>query len=64
VKPEFGSVFYTLSGKDQASARLHVTIAVPGATAQSLGLPDNAKQGGAWIMNAGTSTAHIMVPGS
>src|SRR6185312_12313585 len=53
VKPEFGSVFYTLSGADQASARLHVTIAVPGATAASLGLPDNSKAGGAWIMNAG-----------
>lgn len=64
VKPEFGSVFYTLSGADQASARLHLTIAVPGATAASLGLPDNNKMGGAWIMNAGTSTAHIMVPGS
>jgi hypothetical protein len=64
VKPEFGSVFYTMAGKDQASARLHITIAVPGATAASLGLPDNGKQGGAWIMNAGTSTAHIMVPGS
>ena len=64
VKPEFGSVWYTLSGKDQATARLHVTIAVPGATTASLGLPDNGKQGGAWIMNAGTSTAHIMVPGS
>ena len=64
VKPEFGSVFYTLSGADQASARLHTTIAVPGATAASLGLPDNGKAGGAWIMNAGTSTAHIMIPGS
>ena len=64
VKPEFGSVFYTLSGADQASARLHTTIAVPGATAASLGLPDNSKAGGAWIMNAGTSTAHIMIPGS
>ena len=64
VKPEFGSVFYTLSGDDQASARLHMTIAVPGATATSLGLPDNNQKGGAWIMNAGTSTAHIMVPGS
>jgi len=64
VKPEFGSVFYTLSGPDQANARLHTTIAVPGATATSLGLPDNNRQGGAWIMNAGTSTAHIMVPGS
>ena len=64
VKPEFGSVFYTLSGKDQESARMHVTIAVPGATAASLGLPDNNKMGGAWIMGAGTSTAHIMTPGS
>jgi hypothetical protein len=64
VKPEFGSVFYSLSGADQATARLHVTIAVPGATTASLGLPDNNKMGGAWIMNAGTSTAHIMTPGS
>jgi hypothetical protein len=63
VKPEFGSVFYSLDGPDQASARLHTTIAVPGATAASLGLPDNPKQGGAWIMNAGTTTAHIMTPG-
>jgi len=64
VKPEFGSVWYTMNGKDQATARLHVTIAVPGATTASLGLPDNPKMGGAWIMNAGTSTAHIMTPGS
>lgn len=64
VKPEFGSVWYTMSGKDQATARLHITIAVPGATAASLGLPDNNKMGGAWIMGAGTSTAHIMIPGS
>jgi hypothetical protein len=64
VKPEFGSVFYTRQGKDAATARLHVTIAVPGATEKSLGLPENNKMGGAWIMNAGTSTAHIMTPGS
>ncbi len=64
VKPEFGSVWYTMSGPDQAGARMHVTIAVPGATAQSLGFPDNNKMGGVWIMNAGTSTAHLMTPGS
>ena len=64
VKPEFGSVWLTMNGADQARARIHTTIAVPGATMQSLGLPDNNKQGGAWIMNAGTSTAHIMTPGS
>lgn len=64
VKPEYGSVWYTMSGADQAHARTHVTIAVPGATTQSTGLPDNPKQGGVWIMNAGTSTAHLMTPGS
>jgi hypothetical protein len=64
VKPEFGSVFYTLSGADQATARLHVTISVPGATTATLGLPDNNKMGGAYIMNAGTLSAHIMTPGS
>jgi hypothetical protein len=63
VKPEYGSVFYSLDGKDQATARLHTTIAVPGATMLSTGLPDNGKAGGAWIMNAGTTTAHIMTPG-
>ena len=64
VKPVFGSVFYTVSGKDQASARRHVTISVPSATTASLGLPDNGKAGGAWIMGAGTTGAHIMTPGS
>ena len=64
IKPEYGSVFYTMSGADQASARLHLTVAVPGATTATTGLPDNNKVGGAWIMAAGTSGAHIMVPGS
>ncbi len=64
VKPEFGSVFWTFSGKDESTARMHMTVAVPGATAASLGLPDNNKMGGAWIMGAGTLGAHIMVPGS
>jgi hypothetical protein len=62
VKPEYGSVWYELGGPDQQGARGHRMIAVPGATTQSTGLPDNPKQGGAWIMNAGTSTAHIMAP--
>jgi hypothetical protein len=63
VKPEFGSVFYNLGGASRENARPHTTVAVPGATAQSMGLPDNNKTGGAWIMNAGTTTAHIMIPG-
>ncbi len=63
VKPEYGSVWYHLMGADKEHARTHMTIAIPGATTQSTGIPDNNKQGGVWIMNAGTSTAHIMTPG-
>jgi hypothetical protein len=63
VKPEYGSVWYHLMGADQEHTRTHMTIAVPGATTQSTGLPDNNRQGGVWIMNAGTTTAHLMTPG-
>jgi len=63
VKPEFGSVWYHVMGPDREHTRNHMTIAVPGATTQSMGLPDNPKQGGVWIMNAGTTTAHLMTPG-
>lgn len=62
-KPEFGSIFYNLTGADQASARSHATICVPGATSKTLGMPEDGTQGGAYIMNAGTSAAHIMMPG-
>jgi hypothetical protein len=64
VKPEYGSVWLTMSGTDKDHAHIHTTIAVPGATTQTTGLPDNNKQGGVWIMNAGTTTAHLMTPGS
>jgi hypothetical protein len=63
AKPEFGSVWYHLMGQDQASARTHFTIAVPGASTATLGLPENGRGGGVWIMNPGTSTAHLMIPG-
>ena len=63
VKPEYGSVWYHLMGMDAEHTRTHMTIAVPGATTQSTGLPDNNKEGGVWIMNAGTTTAHLMTPG-
>ncbi len=63
VKPEYGSVWYHLAGADKEHARKHMTIAVPGATMQTLGLPENGRGGGVWIMNAGTSTAHLMTPG-
>ena len=64
AKPEFGSIWYHLSGADRDHVSAHeVTIAVPGATQASLGLPEQRRENGAWIMNAGTSTAHIMIPG-
>jgi hypothetical protein len=64
AKPEFGSIWYHVSGPDRDHPSAHeVTIAVPGATQASLGLPDQRRENGAWIMNAGTSTAHIMIPG-
>jgi len=62
VPPEYGSVWFSMNGRDRASARIHKTIAVPGATTESTGLPDDSRAGGAWIMNAGTTTAHIMTP--
>jgi len=64
AKPEYGSLWYAVAGPDREHARpeSHITIAVPGATSQSTGLPDNGRGGGAWIMNAGTMKAHIMVP--
>jgi len=63
IKPEYGSVWIRMQGKDKDTARTHMTVAVPGATTQSTGIPDNGKQGGVWIMNAGTTTAHLMIPG-
>ena len=62
VKPEFGSVWYHSMG-DPEHPRSHVTIAVPGATTKTLGLPESGAAGGVWIMNAGTTTAHLMTPG-
>src|SRR6202451_3036686 len=64
VKPEYGSVWYHMLGPDREHANIHMTIAVPGATTQTLGLTDNNKAGTVWIMNAGTSTAHLMTPGA
>ena len=62
VKARYGSWFRSMNGQDQASAGVHMTIAMPGATTASAGFPDNREQGGAFIMAAGTSEAHLMVP--
>ena len=64
VLPEYGSLWIAMRGDDRESAGTHTTIAVPGATTATTGLPENGEAGGAYIMGAGTSTAHIMTPGS
>ncbi len=53
----------TMAWAEEVDKGTHTTIAVPRATTASIGLPDNPSQGGAWLMNAGTTTAHIMTPG-
>ena len=63
VQPEYGSLWFRMDGPDAERALLHATVAVPGATAVSTGLPENRLAGGVWIMDAGTSAAHIMIPG-
>ena len=61
----YGSMYYTMAGADAESANLHMTIAVPFATGESLGLPEEGSytRAGTWVMQAGTSSAHIMLPG-
>ncbi len=63
VAAEYGSPWIAARGQDMASASRHMTIAVPGATTASTGLPENGRAGGAFIMAAGTAAAHIMTPG-
>ncbi len=62
VEAEYGSWFRSMNGPDQASAGIHTTIAMPGATSASSGFPENPGQGGAFIMAAGSTEAHLMVP--
>jgi hypothetical protein len=59
----FGTIFYHLDGATQETARAHFTIVVPNATGESLGVPTRPRQDGIWLMDAGTSTAHLMIPG-
>lgn len=63
VLPEYGSMWIAMRGDDRASAGIHTTIAVPMATTESTGFPTDRSQGGVYLMGAGTSTAHLMVPG-
>ena len=62
IAPVFGSAWMAVNGESSMSARTHTTIAMPGATEASSGFPENGRGGGAWLMAAGTTEAHLMTP--
>ncbi len=59
----FGTVYFHLIGDDPETGRLHTTVAVPHATGESLGLPEERRSDALWLMDGGTSGAHLMIPG-
>ncbi|MGE3959688.1 MAG: hypothetical protein AB7H96_23440 [Vicinamibacterales bacterium] len=62
VKPVYGSIWHHLYGPDKDHVLHHMTIATPGATGAMLGLPESGAANGGWVMDAGTSSSHIMLP--
>lgn len=60
---EFGSVYYSVNSDDMENANIHMTIAVPYATTHLLNVPSERTNKQVWIMGAGTSGAHLMIPG-
>lgn len=60
---EFGSVYYSVNSETMEDANIHTTISVPYATTHLLNLPSERTDAGVWIMGAGTSGAHLMIPG-
>jgi hypothetical protein len=59
----YGSIWYLAAGPDQASARIHTTVAVPGATEESTGFSLERSTSGVFLMQPGTGGAHLMIPG-
>ncbi len=60
---EFGSVYYSVNSDDMENANIHMTISVPYATTHLLNVPSERTNSQVWIMGAGTSGAHLMIPG-
>lgn len=60
---EYGSVWIRLTGDSPETASRHLTIAMPMATTESSGFPESGQGGGAFLMAAGTTEAHLMTPG-
>ena len=60
---QYGSIYYRIRGTSLETAATHTTVAVPYATATSIGLPDKSGPALLWLMEPGTSSAHPMVSG-
>ena len=61
---EYGSVYYSINTDDDPeNANIHTTISVPFATSDSIDVASERTNAGVWIMGAGTSGAHLMIPG-
>jgi hypothetical protein len=61
---QFGSIYYHVTGDTPDALRTHTTVAVPFATGESLGgLPTRGGPALLWLMEAGLSSAHLMVSG-
>jgi hypothetical protein len=63
IMSEVGSIWYKFWGNSEATAVKHSFIAMPNLTGKDVGLPEVRDAGGSWVMFAGTSEAHIMLPG-
>ncbi len=63
VLPEYGSIWFRMDGADGESALLHATVAMPGATGATTGFVETRTSTGVWLMEGGTSAAHLMILG-
>jgi hypothetical protein len=63
IMSEVGSIWYKFWGNSEATAVRHWFIAMPNKTGKDVGLPEVRDANGSWVMFAGTSEAHIMLPG-
>ena len=60
--PAYGSMYYHWRG-DAETGGSHTNIAVPYATEANSQIPESRRNDAMWIMDAGTSAAHLMIPG-
>ena len=59
--PVYGTMYYHWIGEEDG--RPHTNIAVPFATEENSRIPQALRSDAMWIMDAGTSGAHLMLPG-